>query len=330
MKKALQQRTDKNKEGAIAQLSRMKSSIDWFQFGAVGLLILIWLIMYFSTPHFGNKFNQINLMRQASVLMVAAAAQTFAVIAGGLNIAVGSSVALSAVVSAAVSLKFGTAAGYIAGVLTGVLTGFLLGVAVGIFRVDATIGTVGLMAVAQGLAFQVTRGRPVTGLPQTYRIVGMGMWGGVPILVVVALSTIILVHIFLSYTVWGRNIYAVGVDEEAARLAGIKVRWYKILSQVLSVSLAAWAGVLLSSRINTGIATIGAGMHLEAIAAVILGGTALFSGEGNVLKALIGVMIITILNNGMDLLHVSHYLRDILLGLIVISVVFINTTLKNR
>lgn len=321
----------KSKENKrINKLPKSKSSIDWFQFGALGLLVLIWLIMYFSSPHFGKKFNQINLMRQASVLMVAAAAQTFAVIVGGLNIAIGSTVALSAVVSAAVALKYGTIIGYMAGILSGAVTGLILGVAFGIFRVDATIGSVGLMAVAQGLAFQVTKGRPVTGLPQTYRVVGMGMWGNVPILVVVALSTIVLVHFFLSYTVWGRNIYAVGVDEEAARLAGIKVRWYKILSQVISVSLAAWAGVLLSSRINTGIATIGAGMHLEAIAAVILGGTALFSGEGNVLRALIGVMIITILNNGMDLLHVSHYLRDILLGLIVIGVVFINTTLKNR
>ena len=176
--------------------------VRYSQFGSLALLIFIWLLMYYISPHFRNKFNQINILRHASVLMVAAAGQTFAVIAGGLNIAIGATVAFSGMVSAAVAVKLGTAAGYIAGVLSGVGTGLILGIAAGVFKVDPTIGSVGLMAIANGLAFEITKGKPVTGMPRDYSVIGMGLWGKVPVIVVVALGTIAVVHLFLTYTTW--------------------------------------------------------------------------------------------------------------------------------
>ncbi len=307
-----------------------KSSIPWAQFGPVGLLVFIWILLNFISPHFGNKFNQMNLLRHAAVLMVATAAQTFTVIVGGLNIAIGASATLAAVVSAAVAVEMGTAAGFVAGVASGVLTGLILGIAFGYFNVNPVIGSIGLMAIARGLSFEITQGRPITGMPKDYAIIGMRNWGSIPILFIVALVTIIIIHLFLTYTIWGRNIFAVGVDEEAARLAGVNVRIYKTLSQVLSVAVAAWAGVMLGSRVNSGIPTLASTMHLETIAAIILGGTLLFSGEGNVLKSTVGVFILTMLFNGMDLAHISPYFRDILLGLIVITVVFVNVRFKPK
>ncbi len=328
MKLSLQNIFGKRKENVCDPPAQ--GGFKWSTYGPLVLLLVMWVAMYFISPHFGNRFNQINILRHASVLMVATAAQTFTVIAGGLNLAIGASVALGAVSSAAIALKFGTAAGYIAGILSGVGTGLLMGIVVGYFKVDPTIGSVGLMTIARGLAFEITKGRPISGLPKSYTFIGMKYIGPIPWLVIVALGSVALAHLFLTYTVWGRSIYAVGSDEDAARLAGIKVRFYKVLAQILSVSLAAWAGVMLSSRAASGSATLAEGMHLETIAAVIIGGSHLFSGEGNVLRATIGVLIIAILGNGMDLAHVSPYFRDMLLGAIVIAVVFVNVRMKPK
>jgi ribose transport system permease protein len=268
--------------------------------------------------------NQVNILRHASVLLLAAAAQTFAVISGGLNIAVGASATLASVVAALVALGWGTLFGYLAGVLSGVATGLLLGFVVGFFNVNPIIGSVGLLALARGLAFELSKGQPVIGLPADYGTLGRGSVGPVPVAIIVSFVGVAIIHLFLTHTVWGRSIFAIGVDAEAARLAGIRVRGYRVLAQTASVTLSACAGVLLSSRVHSGMATLGEGMELESIAAVIIGGTRLFAGEGNVLRAGLGAIIITILSNGMDLTHMSPYLRQILLGLIVIGVVFTN------
>jgi ribose transport system permease protein len=303
--------------------------ISWTDFGPPILLVCLWIFLSIMTPHFSRLNNQINILRHASILLIVAAAQTIAVISGGLNLAVGASATLASVVAALAALSAGTFAGYAAGVLSGVITGIFLGFFVGFLSVNSIIATVGLLAIARGIAFELTKGQTVTGLPPDYSILGRGFIGAVPVPVIVSFSCIIIVHLFLKYTIWGRRIFSIGVDTEAARLSGINVRFYHLLAQTISVTLAAFAGVMLGSRVHSGMATLGETMGLESIAAVIIGGTHLFSGEGNVFRAGLGVLIITVLSNGMDLLHVSPYLRQILLGIIVISVVFFNTRGKN-
>ncbi len=297
--------------------------LRWSIIGSPSLLVALWLALSIVTPRFATIGNQVNILRHASVLMLAASAQTFAIIAGGLNIAVGSSAALAAVAASIVATRFGVAAGYAVGLATGVAFGLLLGVLIGWLRVNPIIGTIGLLAVARGIAFEISDGQPITGLPGGFDWLGNGSIGWLPASVVVTVLAVLVLHLFLTYTIWGRRIYAIGVDESSARIAGIAVKPYVLLAHLMSVSLAAFAGVMLASRVNAGMATVGANMSLETIAAVILGGNRLFAGEGSVLKTAVGVLIITTLGNGMDLSHVSPYLREILLGLIVIAVVFV-------
>jgi len=304
--------------------------VRWSTIGSPALLVLLWIVLSFEAPSFTTFSNQVNILRHASVLILAGLGQSLAVIAGGLNIAVGASAAFGAVVAASVASHAGTVVGYLAGIATGMATGLVLGALVAWFRVNPIVGTIGLLAVARGLAFEVSQGQPVTGVPDSFAWLGGGTVGGVPVPVIVAFFMILLVHAFLTYTTWGRRIYAIGVDQDAARVAGIPVRGYILLAHTLSVTLTAFAGVMLASRVNSGVATIGSNMSLETIAAVVLGGNQLFSGEGSVLRTTLGVIIITMLGNGMDLANVSPYLREILLGIIVIAVVFISVRSSRR
>ena len=161
-------------------------------------------------------------------------------------------------------------------------------------------------------------------------IIEIPIIGPVPISVIVSILCIIAVHFFLSYTIWGRRIYAIGVDPEAARLSGINVRIYYLLAQTLSVTLVTFGGVMLGSRVNSGMATLLQTMGLESIAAVIIGGNHLFKGKGNVLRTGLGVIIITILSNGMDLVQIAPYIKQMLLEIIVISVVFLNGRVSKK
>ncbi len=315
---------------AAGKARTLPSWARWSTIGSPTLLVFLWLILCLAAPGFASFSNQVNILRHASVLMLAASAQTLAVIAGGLNIAIGSSAALAAVVSATVAVQLGTLAGYAAGIASGLASGLLLGTLVAWFRVNPIVGTIGLLAAARGLAFEISQGQPVVGMPPSFAWLGAGRIAGLPAVVAVSLATIVLLHVFLHFTVWGRRIYAIGVDEDAARVAGIAVRPYKLVAHTMSVTLAAFAGAMLAARVNAGVATVGTSMSLETIAAVVLGGNQLFSGEGSVLRTTVGVIIITMLSNGMDLAHVSPYLREILLGAIVMGVVFVSVRAAAR
>ena len=295
---------------------------------SVLLLVGLWIFLGIFATRFFTLGNHMNLLRQASILILAACAQTLAVLGGGLNIAVGAVATLASVIAATAAVQFGTLAGFGVALFSILLLGASTGFVIAWFRVDPIIATIGLLPIARGLAFLISNGQPVTGMPSTYRFLGNFFIGPVPVSILFAILAAVLLSLFLNRTIWGRKLYACGLDEEAARVSGIQVRLYRMMTYTLSIVLAAVAGILLSSRINSGQATLGYEMSLESIAAVVIGGNKLFSGEGKVSKTILGAFIITMLSNGMDMVHVSAYVRQILLGSIVILLVLLASRKK--
>jgi ribose transport system permease protein len=181
-----------------------------------------------------------------------------------------------------------------------------------------------MLSLARGTAFYVTQGIPVTAVPRGYALLGSGFLGPVPVPALFALGVFLILHLMMMRVPVGRNLYAVGGNEEAARLAGLGVRRHRVVAYGASAALAGCAGIVLSSRANSGQATLGYGLELESIAAVVIGGTRLFAGDGSMPRAILGALVIAILGNGMDLASISPYVRQMILGLIVIGAVLVS------
>jgi ribose/xylose/arabinose/galactoside ABC-type transport system permease subunit len=228
------------------------------------------------------------------------------------------------VVAAMMSIKFGVPAGIFMGCVCGALLGATSGFFISFLKVNPIIATIGMLSLARGLAFFITDGMPVVDMPYGFDWIGSGYIGFIPVSAIIAVATLIVTMFVLNKTIIGRNLYAVGGNEEAARLSGININFYKILTYTISGLLASMAAVIMSSRANSGQATLGYELPLETIASVVIGGTLLFRGEGNTARTFIGALVITTIGNGMDLAYISPYIRQIILGAIVIVAVLVS------
>ncbi len=295
--------------------------LSWPRIGLPAALGTLWLAFWLLAPGFATADNQWNISRQVSVLALAAMGQTFAVVSGGLDISVGAVVGLTSVVAAIGAGRYGTLPGFLLGLCVAGLVGALSGAVTAFFRVDPIIVTIAVLSLARGIAFYVTYGIPVTAVPQGYALLGSGFLGPLPAPAAFAVGVFLLVHLLMTRVPVGRNLYAVGGNEEAARLAGLSVRLHQVVAYGASAVLAGCAGIVLSSRASSGQATLGYGLELESIAAVVIGGTRLFAGDGSMPRAILGALVIAVLGNGMDLANISPYVRQVILGLIVIGAV---------
>lgn len=298
--------------------------LRWSNLGPLGVLLVLWGTFSFISTNFFTTDNVWNISRQASALILASFAQTFAVINKGLDISIGSIVGLVSVVAAMMSIEFGVPVGIITGCLCGAFLGATSGFFIAFLKVNPIIATIGMLSLARGLAFFITDGMPVVDMPYGFDWIGSGYIGFIPVSAIIAVAVLIVTMFVLSKTVIGRNLYAVGGNEEAARLSGINIHFYKILTYTISGLLASMAAIIMSSRANSGQATLGYGLPLETIASVVIGGTALFKGEGSTARTFMGALVITTIGNGMDLAYISPYIRQIILGVIVIVAVLIS------
>lgn len=296
----------------------------WSRLGIPVIIAFLLILFSIISTNFATVDNILNIMMQASMLILASFGQTFAVISGGLDISVGSIFALASVVTAMGTIKGGIMAGCLAGCASSALLGITNGFFIAWFRVNPIIATIGMMSLARGLAFFLTNGIPVTGLPKGFDWIGSGHLWYIPVAAVISLLVLGVLYLLLSKTVFGRNTFACGGNEESARLAGINVKLYKLLAYMMSGLLAGMAAVVFSSRANSGQATLGYGLTLETIASVVIGGTRLFGGEGSVTRTFMGAIVITILGNGMDLAGISPYMRQITLGVIIVIAVMLS------
>jgi ribose transport system permease protein len=284
---------------------------------AAGLVLLV-LALTLLSPHFLSWQNLINVLRQASIQFLLAAGLTLCVVAGGIDLSVGAVLGLSACVAAAVIVGGSPWLGVLAALAVGVACGLANGVIVAYVRIPAFIATYGMLWIAHGLAYVFMKGEVIHGFPPAFRFIGAGYVGPVPTPILVMLGVLGVLHVILHRTRLGRAIYAIGGNPVAARLSGMPVRRHLVTVYTLSGLLAGFAGLVVIARINAADSGIGEDLLLASIAAVVLGGTSLFGGQGSVVGTAVGSVILALVLNGMNLLDVKTFWQAFVLGSILI------------
>jgi len=301
------------------------------QLGLALALVALMGALSLERPNFLTVANLVNLVRQISINGILAVGVTFVLLTGGVDLSLGSVVALTGVIAA--SFAHPGQATVLAPLAMGILAGACCGAANGLVvtrgRVAPFIVTLGTMTSARGLALLISHGRPVSNLGPAFARIGGGDFAGVPVPIVIFFLVALTAHVFLKNMRLGRRIYAVGGNENAARASGVHVGAVKTIAYVVSGSLAGLAGVVLASRITTGQPNAGIGYELDAIAAVVIGGTSLNGGVGGVGGAVLGALLIGVINNGLDLLNVSSYYQQVIKGLIIVGAVWLDRS-KDR
>ena len=277
-------------------------------------------------PNFLTLANLVNVLRQISINGILAVGVTYVLLTGGVDLSLGSLVALTGVIAARFAHpgEFAVFVPVCLGILAGACCGVVNGWIVTRGRVAPFIVTLGTMTSARGLALLASGGRPVSNLSAAFTRIGGGDVAAVPIPILIFFGVALASHIFLRNIRAGRHLYAVGGNENAARASGLKVGRIKMMAYTLCGALAGLAGVVLASRITTGQPNAGIGYELDAIAAVVIGGTSLNGGVGGVWGTVLGALLIGVLNNGLDLLNVSSYYQQVIKGVIIVGAVWLD------
>ena len=279
------------------------------------------------SPDFLTVANLLNVMRQVSINALIAFGMTLVILLGGIDLSVGSILALSSVFTATL-ISRGTDP--VVATLVGIASGAVMGAANGLViakgKVAPFIATLGTMTILRGLALVLSNGSPVTGINSDFfTMLGGGYVANlIPIPVIWMALMFAVIWFVLKKTVFGRHVYAVGGNEEASRLSGVSVDGVKIWVYTLSGAMSAMAGIILTSRLNSAQPTAGAGYELDAIAAVVLGGTSLTGGRGWIFGTLVGALLIGVLNNGLNLLGVSSFYQQVIKGVVILLAVLID------
>jgi ribose transport system permease protein len=291
--------------------------------GQVPLLTLLALcaVTAMLTDRFLSPLNLSNILVQSSIMAVIAIGMTFVIIGGGFDLSVGSTVALAGCIAAMVMPKLGISAGVLAGIATGGMVGLANGLVIAKLGVNPFITTLGTMVLVRGLVFLVTGGAPVSDgdLPESFLSFGSGRLLGIHFLVWVPGVLLVVLSFVMHMTPYGRRIYATGGNREAAYLSGVAVDRIVASTYVWCGALAGVAGVMLAARLQSGQPTAGEFYELTAIAAVVLGGASLHGGEGMLYKSIIGVFIMIVLGNSLNLLNVDSYWQRVAIGAVIIA-----------
>jgi ribose transport system permease protein len=303
--------------------------------GALTILALLLIAFFIATPDFLTINNMLNILRQYSVPAILAVGQTLVIVSAGIDLSVAATAALSGSLMGVAFAHWGwpEPAALGLGLIAGFLVGIFNGYAITKWRVPDFIATLGTFTAVRGVALLVTDGLPVPDfnrvvegrrVPETVSVLGSDSVFRFPLIAIVAAVCAVLGWFILSRTKLGRSAYAIGGNREAARVSGIKVDRSKVLIYVISGLLAAVAGFMLTGRQGSANALMGEGMELQSIAAVVVGGTNLFGGEGSVVGTMIGVLIIGVLSNGLSILGVAEFWQRVVNGLIIVLVVAID------
>jgi ribose transport system permease protein len=293
--------------------------------GLFALCVLLWIL----TPHFLTVSNLLNVLEQTAINAIIAAGMTFVIISAGIDLSVGSLVAVSGVALAS-GLNAGQPIGVAIAIALGVgfAFGLLNGVAITWGRLPPFIATLGMMSIARGCALLYTDGRPISGFGPGFRAIATSRIAGIPSPVLIAAVVYLIAHFVLTRTRFGRYVYSMGGNEEATRLSGVNVRLHKTLVYGVSGLASAVAAVLLTARLNSAQPIAGVMYELDAIAATVIGGASLMGGEGGLGGTIIGALIMGVLRNGLNLLGVSSFVQQIVIGLVIVFAVLIDSALK--
>jgi len=296
------------------------------------LLILVGVIFTLLSDHFLTLSNLSNIFLQTSVVAVATIGMTLTMLMAGIDLSVGSIAAFSGAIVAGLMTRNGLTMS--AAITLGILIGAGLGAVNGVLTVHGKlppfIATLAMLGVARGLTLVYTQGRPISGLDQTFTFLGSGNLGPVPMPVVIWLIIFLVVFLVLRYTKFGLYIYAIGGNQETARLAGIPTKMIMILVYAISGGLASITGILLTARLWSAQPQMAAGMELDAIAASVIGGVSLFGGVGSVVGACMGALIVGMLGNGLNLLRIPSYYQQVIKGVVFVLAVILDMFTKRK
>jgi len=314
------EKTNKLQQPLEKALSLVKKNIP-----ILGLL-LIMLFISIIQPRFLSSYNIISVLRQASINGLLAFGLTIVIISGGIDLSVGSTLAVSSMVMA-LSIKAGVPA--FPAVLVSLLVGSAIGVINGLLiskgKLQPFIATLGTMMVFRGVTLYLSDGLPASKLGEGFiGWIGRGSMLGIPVPVYLLVIVFLVFAYFLKHTTFGKRIYAIGGNEKAARLSGVKIKKNIIYIYMISGFLAALAGVILTSRIDSAVPTAAKGYELTAIAAAVIGGASLAGGKGKATGTIIGILIIAVITNGLNLIGVSSYLQQIITGVIILTAVLLD------
>ncbi|MEI6388116.1 MAG: ABC transporter permease [Spirochaetota bacterium] len=327
---------DKRKQSRIGAI--FKGIIGSRESGIAIPLILLVVVVSIVNPVFLNIDNLLNIARQISFTFIIGIAMTFVLLAAGLDLSVGSVLALGGVMCGLVlralmvsqPLWLAIGAGILVGAAIGALAGLFNGMVITRFKIPSLIVTLGMMYIARGIVQVLTRGNPVYPFPDGFNEIGQGYLFAVPNVVYVALVLGLLAHVVLTRTPFGRAVFAIGGNMETARLSGLNVNRILTWVYVICGVASGLTGVLTASRLASALSNAGTGMELQVIAACIIGGTSMFGGSGSILGTLIGAAFMSIIANGMILMKISVYYQSIVIGAIIILAVGMDQFRRRR
>lgn len=298
------------------------------QYGTLFGLVAIVIIISIMKPRFLAIDNILNLLRQTSINGLLAIGMTFVVLTGGIDLSVGSIVGASGMFAALVAKSDTNLPWFVAvlvGLGVGLLLGTLNGVIISYLKVPAFIATLGMLSIARGVTYMASNARPVPGLSEGFLKIGGGSVGALPIPVILLAIVLVICYIALYKRRYGRHVFATGGNAMAARVSGIKVKNIVCSVYMISGLLAGLAGVILTSRVTSGLAQSGQNYETDAIAAAVIGGTSLAGGRGRLWGTIVGFLIIGVMNNGLDMMAVSSYWQLVIKGSIIIIAVMLDS-----
>lgn len=300
------------------------------KYGLILILLVAVVVLSIVSDSFLTFTNLMNVLRQVSINGILAVGMTLVILTGGIDLSIGSLMAVSAVIAASIvsDSPGATVLALIAGMLAASVLGGVSGTMSAKLRVAPFVATLAMMTIGRGIALLYTNGRPIIVDSPSFKYLGQGYVGPIPVPVLIFTAVAAIVAVLLYRTKFGRYVFAVGGNESASRVSGIRVDRIKIGVYAINGFLSGLAGILLASRISSGQPNSGIGYELDAIAAVVIGGTSLFGGRGSLLGTIVGVLIIGVINNGLNLLDVSSYWQQIIKGVIIAGAVILDQRAK--
>jgi ribose/xylose/arabinose/galactoside ABC-type transport system permease subunit len=297
-----------------------------------GVVLLLVVFLSFASPYFMTPGNMTVVGRQIGLALIISVGMTFVILIGGIDLSVGSVVALVSVLTGEFMVVFGLppAISVILAIACGALVGVVNGTINAYVGIPSFVVTLGMLAVARGLSLGITSGSTISGFPPEFLYLGQGSFLAIPIPVWIAAVVALGAHFVLTRTTFGRHVYFVGSNEEAAKLSGIQVRRIKVTVFVIASSLAALAAVLETSRLSVGQPAAGNGYELLAIGAAVIGGASLFGGVGGILGTALGTSLLLLIQNALILLGISAYWQQVFSGVIIVAAVALNMWRKKR
>lgn len=319
--------------------AKTSSKIDvkkiFSRLGPLLALVVLVILVTIMSPTFVSPANLLNLLRQVSINAVIAFGMTFVILTGGIDLSVGSILALSGAVTASMLASgFAAPLALLAGLVLGAIFGLLNGILIAYGKAAPFIATLATMTIFRGATYVFTNGNPITGAKMNssflFQFMGHGYLFGIPFPIIIMLVAYGVLFVLLHKTSFGRKTYALGGNETAARIAGVRTKMVTMLIYTISGLMAAIAGIILTSRLSSAQPDAGTSYEMDAIAAVVLGGTSLAGGKGRIFGTLIGALIIGTLNNGMNLLGISSFYQQIVKGIVILIAVLLDRRSSNN